>query len=135
MVERKSGFLLTGKIKNLKSETTIRAVSRHMKHLPKKLLRTMTFDNGKEFAQHRRLTKKLGMSVFFAAPHCSWQRGTNENTNGLLRQYFPKGTDFNKTDPRTVARVQRELNDRPRKRLGYKTPAEVLANRLVAKDV
>lgn len=90
----------------------------------------MTFDNGKEFAEHQRLTRALGFQVYFAEPYASWQRGTNENTNGLLRQFFAKRTDFTRISHRQVARVEQLLNERPRKRLGYRTPAEVLANKL-----
>ena len=90
----------------------------------------MTFDNGKEFAEHAMLTRHLGLEVYFADPYASWQRGTNENTNGLLRQFFPKGTDFTQISHREVARVEQLLNERPRRRLGYRTPVEILAPRL-----
>lgn len=130
VVERKSKYLRVRKTASLKSATTMQAACRGMRDLPKDLRRTMTLDNGKEFAQHQRLTDKLGMDVYFAQPYASWQRGLNENTNGLLRQYFPKGTDFSRISHRAVARVEKLLNERPRKSLGYKTPAEVLANKL-----
>jgi IS30 family transposase len=86
----------------------------------------MTFDNGKEFAEHELLAAATGMSVFFAQPYCAWQRGSNENTNGLVRQYLPKGTDLTAYSHHEVAAIQTSLNDRPRKRLGYLTPREVL---------
>ena len=89
----------------------------------------MTFDNGKEFAEHRKLAR-LGLEVYFADPYASWQRGANENMNGLLRQYFPKGTDFTRISHREVARVEQLINERPRKRLDYRNPAEVLESRL-----
>ena len=114
----------------MKSARTMRAAKRRMKDLPPSLRRSMTFDNGKEFAEHRKLTQGLGLDVYFADAYASWQRGTNENTNGLLRQYFPKGTDFTQVSHREVARVERSLNERPRRRLGYRTPAEILASRL-----
>ena len=125
MVERKSGDLRLGRGDSLKSEATMRAAKRRMRDLPPSLRRSMTFDNGKEFAEHARLAK-LGLNVYFADPYASWQRGTNENTNGLLRQYFPKRTDFAQVSHHAVACVQDKLNERPRRRLGYRTPAEVI---------
>ena len=90
----------------------------------------MTFDNGKEFAEHRKLTRGLGLEVYFADPYASWQRGANENMNGLLRQFFPKRSDFTQISHREVARVEQLINERPRKRHDYRTPAEILASRL-----
>lgn len=130
MVERKSKYLRVRKTSDLKSATTMKAACRGMNDLPQHLLRTMTLDNGKEFAQHERLTVELEMDVYFARPYASWQRGLNENTNGLLRQYFPKGTDFSRISHRQVARVEKLLNERPRKSLGYRTPSEILAKKL-----
>ena len=103
---------------------------KRMKDLPPSLRRSMTFDNGKEFAEHRKLTRGLGLEVYFADPYASWQRGANENMNGLLRQFFPKGTDFTQVSHRAVARVEQSINERPRRRLNYRTPTEVLANHL-----
>src|SRR6516165_12426610 len=97
---------------------------RCMKDLPTSLRRSITLDNGKEFAEHRRLTQTLGLDVYFALPYRSWQRGTNENTNGLLRQTFPKRTDFSRISHQEVARAETLLNERPRRRLDYRTPAE-----------
>lgn len=130
VVERKSKYLRVRKTSSLKSSATIQAACRGMRDLPESLRRTMTLDNGKEFALHKQLTDKLGLDVYFAQPYASWQRGLNENTNGLLRQYFPKGTDFSRISHRAVARTEKLLNERPRKSLGYKTPAEVLAKKL-----
>jgi IS30 family transposase len=118
--------LVTG----MKSAMTIRAAKRRMKDLPPSLRRSLTFDNGKEFAEHQKLARSLELDVYFADAYASWQRGTNENTNGLLRQYFPKGTDFTQVSHREVARVEQLLNERPRRRLGYRTPAEVIAKHL-----
>jgi IS30 family transposase len=126
LVERKTGYLLLIKVKNLKSATVRRAIYRHMKHLPPELRRSITFDRGKEFAGYERLKRSLGLEVYFADPHSPWQRGTNENTNGLVRQYFPKGTRFTDISHAAVARAQTQLNERPRKRLGYRTPHEAL---------
>jgi len=131
MVERKSQYLRVRKTTSLKSVDTMRAACCSLKDLPKDLLRTITLDNGKEFAEHQRLTDTLGTEVYFAQPYASWQRGLNENTNGLLRQFFPKGTDFTRISRRQVARVEQLLNERPRKTLGYKTPSEVLNKKCV----
>jgi IS30 family transposase len=130
LVERKSGYARIGRVDSLKSDRTMRVAKRRMKDLPARLRRSMTFDNGKEFAEHRKLTRGLQIEVYFADPYASWQRGTNENTNGLLRQFFPKGTDFTQVSHHRVAGVQQLLNERPRKRLDYRTPAEVIAKYL-----
>lgn len=82
-------------------------------------------DNGSEFADHDTVAQAVTAAIYFCAPHCSGQRGTNENTNGLIRQYFPKGTDFQQVTDVELRRVVKNLNDRPRKRLGYRTPAQV----------
>jgi transposase, IS30 family len=130
LVERKSGYTRIGRVDSMKSNMTMRAAKRRLRDLPPCLRRSMTFDNGKEFAEHRTLTRGLGFDVYFADTYASWQRGTNENTNGLLRQYYPKGTDFTQVSHRAVARVEQSINDRPRRRLDYRTPAEVLAKHL-----
>lgn len=127
LVERKSGYARLGRVDSMKSDVTMRVAHRRMQNLPPCLRRSITFDNGKEFAEHRTLTRRLGVEIYFAAPYASWQRGANENTNGLLRQYFPKGTDFTTVSHRAVARVEQSINDRPRRRLNYRTPNEVLA--------
>jgi IS30 family transposase len=126
LVERKSGFTRMGRVDSMKSDATMRVAKRRMQDLPDRLLRSVTFDNGKEFAEHRKLTRGLGLEIYFADAYASWQRGTNENTNGLLRQFFPKRTDFTQVSHREVARVEQLLNERPRRRLGYRTPVEVL---------
>jgi len=130
MVDRKSGYTRIRKTTSLKAATTRRAAHRSLCDLPESLRRTMTLDNGKEFAQHEQLAEDLGLDIYFAKPYASWQRGTNEHTNGLLRQFFPKGTDFARISHRQVARAEKLLNERPRKRLGYRTPQEVLAKKL-----
>jgi IS30 family transposase len=130
LVERKSGYLRVGRADDLKAATITEVTRRRMKDLPRSLRRSVTFDNGKEFAEHRRISEALGLEVYFASPYRSWQRGTNENTNGLIRQFFPKGTDFSRVSHQAVARVERLLNERPRKRLGYRTPRELLESRL-----
>jgi IS30 family transposase len=130
LVERKSGYTRIGRADDMKAPTTRRVINRRMKHLPISLRRSVTFDNGKEFAEHEKLEQLLNLEIYFALPYKSWQRGSSENTNGLLRQFFPKGTDFSRISHHEVARAETLLNERPRKRLGYRTPAQVLAKRL-----
>jgi IS30 family transposase len=130
LVERKTGYARIGRVDSMKSDMTMRVAKRRMKDLPPSLRRSVTFDNGKEFAEHQTLTRSLGLDVYFTDAYASWQRGTNENTNGLLRQYFPKGTDFTQVSHREVARVEQLINERPRRRLDYRSPAEKLAKRL-----
>lgn len=130
LVERKSGYARIGRVDSMKSAMTMRVTKRRIQDLPTSLRRSVTFDNGKEFAEHAMLTNGLGLEVYFADPYASWQRGANENMNGLLRQYFPKGTDFTRISHREVARVEQLLNERPRRRLDYRNPSEILAKRL-----
>jgi transposase, IS30 family len=130
LVERKSGYTRIGRVDSMKSDATMRAAHGRLKDLPPALRRSMTFDNGKEFAEHQQLTRRLGLEIYFADPYASWQRGVNENTNGLLRQFFPKGTDFTQISHRQVACVEQLINERPRKRLDYRTPEEILNSRL-----
>lgn len=126
LVERKSGFASVRKVKRLKARNVTRSIERQLARLPTGLRRTLTLDNGKEFAQHLHLAKTMLLDIYFARPYHAWERGTNENFNGLLRQFFPKGTDFTGISPLEVKYVLDLLNDRPRKRLGYRTPREVL---------
>lgn len=125
-VERKSRYTVLAKLEDGKAATfnagTIQAFQHHG-GLP---LRTLTADNGKEFAAHAELAAALELDVYFARPYHAWERGTNENTNGLVRQFFPKGLDLRKVTARQVAAVERLLNNRPRKCLGYRTPLEVM---------
>ena len=132
LVERKSGYTRIGRADDLTAESTSRVTTRRLCTLPRALRRSITFDNGKEFMGHRKIARQLQLDIYFADPYRSWQRGTNENTNGLLRQYFPKGTDFSRISHHEVARVEQLLNERPRKRHGYRTPLEVLQEQTVA---
>ncbi len=106
--------------------TMANALKKTVMSLPAQLWRSLTWDRGKELSDHARFTIESGVQVFFADPHSPWQRGTNENTNGLLRQYFPKGTDLSRWSEREIQSVAQALNTRPRKTLGWRTPAEVL---------
>jgi IS30 family transposase len=108
------------------------ALTAQMTSLPEELRRSLTWDRGKELAQHAQLKIDTGISVYFADPHSPWQRGTNENTNGLLRQYFPKGTDLSRWSDQDLQAVAATLNSRPRKTLQWKTPAEALDDQLAS---
>lgn len=106
------------------TETVVNALIKNARRLPKQLYRSLTWDRGKEMAAHRRFTLATDIQVYFCDPHHPWQRGSNENTNGLLRQYFPKGINLADISQAKLDVVARQLNERPRKTLGYETPAE-----------
>ena len=125
MVERKSLYTVVGKAKDKTTQSVIDSIIREMSPLSE-LVETVTLDNGKEFSGHHHITDKLGGDVYFAKPYHSWERGLNENTNGLLRQYFPKKTSFDNITENQLQAVVEKLNNRPRKSLGYSTPREVL---------
>ena len=107
------------------AEQTSDAVIERLQGFPVGARRTLTLDNGTENARHEDITEAIGTRCYFARPYASWQRGSNEQVNGLIRRYFPKGTDFGKVTDEQVARVESIINNRPRKCLGYKTPLEV----------
>jgi len=124
LVERRSGYLLAARLPKLSAELTQKAMIRLLK--PRRgAVQTITLDNGSEFADHKTVAQAVTAATYFCDPYCSGQRGTNENTNGLIRQYFPKGTDFRQVTDAELRKVVTKLNDRPRKRLGYRTPAQV----------
>lgn len=132
LVERTSGFVqLAGLPNGHTAEQTRVAITAVIADLPDAVRRTLTWDQGKEMAEHAKFTLATDMKVYFCEPHSPWQRPSNENTNGLLRQYFPKGTDLSTVTPDDLAAVADELNGRPRRRHGYLTPSEVY-NQLVA---
>lgn len=122
LVERKTGLVLISKIRNKTMEETANTVIERLKDITCK---TLTLDNGTENFGYEKIQKELQISCYFAHPYCSGERGTNENTNGLIRHYFPKGTDFALIQEEAIQAVERALNNRPRKRLGWKTPLEV----------
>ena len=126
--------MLLGKVPNLQAATLRQAAARRYATTPATLRKTLTLDNGKEFAEHEQLEAGAALKIYFAKPYSAWQRGTNENTNGLIRQFFPKGTDLANIPERRFAKVQQLLSDRPRKRLGYRSPTEVLASCLKGCD-
>jgi transposase, IS30 family len=134
IVERVTGYLTLLPLHAGHDAATVAdAIIDHMTVLPPWFARTLTRDRGTELARHQRVTAATGIQVYFADPHAPWQRGSNENVNGLLREYLPKGTDLRPYSPSQLQAIAAELNDRPRKRLGYRTPAEEFA-RLLAED-
>lgn len=127
LVERKSGLALITRLADKTSQATVSVIANRVNPLPEKAKRTMTFDNGPENSNWQELEAGTGMKVFFANPYHAWERGTNENTNGLIRDYFPKQTDFSMITDEEIRFVESELNTRPRKRLNWKTPLEVFS--------
>lgn len=125
LVERKSRYLVAAKLEDKKAATLTAKSLQALGPIPRVMRQTLTVDNGSEFAHFKELENKARLKVFFADPYAAWQRGLNENTNGLLRQYFPKGINFQKVSEAEVNEAVRKLNNRPRKCLGYRTPQEV----------
>jgi IS30 family transposase len=124
LVERHTRYAMLVKVTGKDTETVINALIKHARKLPEELYKSLTWDRGKEMAEHKRFTLATDIQVYFCDPQNPWQRGTNENTNGLLRQYFPKGTDLSGYSQAQLNAVARRLNERPRKTLNYETPAE-----------
>jgi IS30 family transposase len=128
LTERKSRLIMITRINRKGATETLDAVINRLGALPHKFRRTLTLDNGTENAKHEIITEGIGIKCYFAHPYASWERGTNENANGLVRWYFPKGTDFAKITDEQIATVENLLNNRPRKCLGFRTPIEVAAS-------
>ena len=124
LVERHSRYVLLVKLKGKDTETVITALIKHAKKLPTELYKSLTWDRGSEMSDHQRFTLATNIDVYFCDPQSPWQRGSNENTNRLLRQYFPKGTDLSVHSQATLNKVARQLNERPRETLEFETPAE-----------
>ena len=124
LVERHTRYVMLVKVDSRDTETVIKALIKHSRKLPKELYKSLTWDRGKELAGHKDFSLATNIKVYFCDPKSPWQRGSNENTNGLLRQYFPKRTDLSVHSQAHLNKVARQLNERPRKTLGYRTPAE-----------
>jgi IS30 family transposase len=124
LVERQTRYVMLVKTQGKDTETVINALIKNARKLPHELYQSLTWDRGKEMADHKRFTLATDIQVYFCDPQNPWQRGSNENTNGLLRQYFPKGTDVSVYSQAKLNAVARRLNERPRKTLNYETPAE-----------
>jgi transposase, IS30 family len=130
LVERKLRYTLLVKLSSKKANEVQLAFAERLNQLPEYMRRSMTYDNGVEMAQHKELAKSTGMDIYFANPYHSWERGTNENMNGVIRRFFPKSTDFNNISFEQIMQLEKDLNDRPRKVIGYATPKEKLLETL-----
>ena len=124
LVERHTRYVMLAKVSDKSTQTVVSALIRHARKLPTELYKSLTWDRGKELTDHRRFSLATDIDVYFCDPYSPWQRGSNENTNGLLRQYFPKGCDLSVYTQAHLNKVARQLNERPRKTLGFETPAE-----------
>ena len=124
LVERHTRYVMLIRVKSKDTKTVINALIKHAHKLPRELYKSLTWDRGKEMADHQRFSLDTDIKVYFCDPRSPWQRGSNENTNGLLRQYFPKGMDLSNVHQNKLNAVARQLNERPRKTLDFRTPAE-----------
>lgn len=128
--ERKTRRVIAFRPRDKSARERTRAISDHFKLLPPQARRTMTFDNGLEFADHQNIAQTIGMKIFFAKPYSAWQRGSNENSNGLIRWYLPRKTDLNSLTDQKIEAIIEMINNRPKKCLGFKTPNEVFAEEM-----
>ena len=127
LVERQTRYVMLVKVGAKDTETVVNALIKNARKLPQELYKSLTWDRGKEMAGHKRFTLATDIQVYFCDPRSPWQRGSNENTNGLLRQYLPKGIDISSYLQAKLNAVARQLNERPRKTLGFRTPAEMFS--------
>jgi len=134
LVERYTRYVMLVKVPSKDTETVVNALIKHARKLPNELYKSLTWDRGKELSDHKRFSLATDIDVYFCDPQSPWQRGSNENTNGLLRQYFPKGTDLSVHSQAHLNKIARKLNGRPRQTLGFRTPAEMF-NECVASTV
>ena len=132
LVERHSRYVMLVKVANKDTESVVSALIKQSQRLPSELYRSLTWDRGKELADHPRLTLATEVEVYFCDPRSPWQRGSNENTNRLLRQYLPRGTDLSLHSQAKLSAIARQFNERPRKTLRYQTPAEKFAECVAA---
>ena len=130
LVERKTRYVVLCRMKGCDASSALESFTRQMRHMPACVRETMTYDRGSEMARHEELARRLNMTIWFADPHAPWQRGSNENTNGLLRQFLPKGTDLGQVTQTQLNDIAELMNNRPRKTLDFKTPNEVMAEEL-----
>jgi len=126
-VERTSRFVMLVKLYGAGAASILEGFSRRLRSIPPSLRKTLTYDQGTEIALHDTLARRLRMDIFFCDPHSPWQRGSNENANGLIREYLPKGSDLSRFTQQQLSSFEYALNTRPRKILGFKTPLEVLS--------
>ena len=124
LVERRTRYVMLARVSGKETQTVVAALAAQVQHLPRELRLSLTWDRGKELADHKSLSLATELDIYFCDPHSPWQRGSNENTNRLLRQYFPKGTDLSVHSQEHLDAVARELNERPRMTLNYVSPAE-----------
>ncbi len=127
LVERQTRYVMLVKLTGKDSETVVKALIKHARKLPQELYKSLTWDRGTEMHDHKRFTLATDIQVYFCDPQNPWQRGSNENTNGLLRQYLPKGIDISDLSQARLNAIARQLNERPRKTLGFQTPAEMFS--------